>query len=485
MIWKQIKRRLRRLSLAQQFLLINLIILIIGMATVGWWVGEQIKIGIIDYSAATTALYVDSFVAPHVQELAYEDAIAREQITKLDGLLRDTPLGQKIVAFKIWDAEGRIVYAANPTQIGQTYPIHGQLAQAWQGQVASEISDLQNDENVLEREQALKLLETYSPVRQAGTNRIIAVAEFYQPIDDLQAEIFTAQLRSWLLVGVAMLVMYLLLTGIVKPASDVIVRQEHELREKVARLTELLDQNKTLNERVRRAATRTTALNEHFLRRISAELHDGPGQDLGLALLRIESLAEGYHHRSPFLTESGASIHSEEQPIPDDFHTVQVALASALTDLRAISAGLRLPKIEPLSLPDTIQRAIRDYERKTENKVTLRLGSLPPDIPLPIKMTTYRILQESLANGYRHADGKNQQVQADVKQNDLYLEISDRGQGFKPDAVPADNGHFGLAGMRERVEILGGHFEVESQAGQGTKICVYLPLTIPEGIMSV
>jgi signal transduction histidine kinase len=467
----KLKNWLQALSLAQQFLLVNMIVLVLGLLVIGWWTGEQIKIGVTDYTAATTALYVDSFVAPEVQELAEANSLSPARMANLARLLRDTPLGQKIVAFKIWNNEGRIVYSTNPDHIDQIFPLQGGLTQAWAGQVDTEISDLQAAENFLERAYASQLLETYSPVRQAGSNRVIAVAEFYQPVDELQTEIAAGQRRSWLLVGLAMLVMYLLLASIVKPASDLIVRQGNELREQVARLTDLLAQNDALNERVRRAANRTTALNEQFLRRISAELHDGPGQDVGLALLRLEALAASYQQQQGTNGPNGA--------VAADFHTIQVALEAALGEIRSISAGLRLPKIEPLSLAETIERALRDYERKTHHQVALTLGPLPAEVPLSLKITLYRILQEALANGYRHAGGKDQRVQAGViDANQLWLEVADAGQGFDAKATPPDD-HFGLIGMRERVEMLGGRFTIESLVGQGTKISAYLPLAIP------
>jgi signal transduction histidine kinase len=255
----------------------------------------------------------------------------------------------------------------------------------------------------------------------------------------------------------------------VKPASDVITRQEQELRDQVDRLTDLLAQNKELSERVRRAATRTTALNEKFLRRISAELHDGPGQDLGLALLRIEPLAENYRGAM------GAGALPANGAKKDDFCTIQTALNSALTEIRTISAGLRLPNIEPLSAAETVERAVRDYQRKTQNPVDLAVADLPDDLPESLKMTIYRVIQEALSNGYRHAEGRQQAVRAKILDDEIYLEVADAGEGFDPLAVPA-NGHFGLAGMRERVEILGGRFAVKSQPGRGTKIRAYLPL---------
>ncbi|MEK7788241.1 MAG: sensor histidine kinase, partial [Chloroflexota bacterium] len=59
-----------RLSLARQFLLLSFLILLSGMLIIGVWVGQQIEIGVVNRTAAVTALYVDSFIAPHLQELA-------------------------------------------------------------------------------------------------------------------------------------------------------------------------------------------------------------------------------------------------------------------------------------------------------------------------------------------------------------------------------------------------------------------------------
>jgi signal transduction histidine kinase len=210
----------------------------------------------------------------------------------LSRLLEDTPLGQQIAAFKVWDAEGRVLYSTESAEINQIFPVQDGLAQAWRGEVAAQISDLGAAENALERARDTQLLEIYSPVRLRGTNRIIAVAEFYQRVGDLQREIVAAEQRSWLVVGGTTLLMYLLLAGFIRRASDTIARQELALRDQVTRLTDLLAQNAELHERVRRAATRTTALNERFLRRISAELHDGPAQELGLALLRLDHICQ-------------------------------------------------------------------------------------------------------------------------------------------------------------------------------------------------
>ncbi|MBI3360000.1 MAG: sensor histidine kinase [Chloroflexi bacterium] len=460
-----------RLSLARQFLLASFIILLTGMLIIGTWVGRQIETGVVNRTAAVTALYVDSFIAPHLQDLAHADQLDAEHLASLGSLLSDTPLGQRIAAFKIWGADGQILYSTNPVLIGRKFPMRSALALAFAGEVHARISDLTDLENEYERKQWSRLIETYAPVRVEGTSTIVAVSEFYQTTDDLEREVRAAQLRSWLIVVTATLAMYLLLAGLVGRASNTIVTQQNELRDKVTQLTNLLAQNEQLHERVRRAAARATALNERFLRRLSADLHDGPGQDLGLALLRIEALAEA--------CAACVVAVSKGRTVSQDFRTVQNALQSALGDLRAISTGLRLPDIGDLSPAETAERAVRDYERKTGQTVALTMGPLPGEAALPVKITLYRLLQESLGNGFRHAGGIGQRVHLASAGGQLVAEIADTGKGFDPQIL-AGNGRLGLAGMRERVEILGGTFEVDSAPGRGTSVRARLPLAVPE-----
>ena len=203
-------------------------------------------------------------------------------------LLKDTPLGEQIVAFKVWGPNGFVLYDTDQTNIGHSFAVEDRLAQAWQGTTTSRISNLESDENVSERRIANQLLETYSPVRLSSSGKIIAVAEFYQKADELQADIANAQRQSWLVVVGAMVLIYLMLSIFVRRTSDTIDDQQTELSAQVTCLSELLRQNEELHDRVRLAAARTAALNERFLRRISAELHDGPAQDLSLALLHID-----------------------------------------------------------------------------------------------------------------------------------------------------------------------------------------------------
>jgi signal transduction histidine kinase len=218
---------------------------------------------------------------------------------------------------------------------------------------------------------------------------------------------------------------------------------------------------------VRQAAGRTTALNEQSLRRISADLHDGPGQALALALLRLDNLQLPCQDADEDCLRKRA-----------DFETVHSAVRDALSDLRAISAGLRLPELERMTLAELASRAIDDHTRRSRVMVQRRLESLPDQAPLPIKIALLRTLQEALSNATRHGRGSEVRVELVDAAGWLRLTVSDSGPGFDTRSAERSGG-LGLAGMRERAELLGGAFEVTSTPGVGTRVEACWPLAVP------
>src|SRR3954453_14818203 len=107
-------RAFERLTLAQRFLLGSLIILVAGMAGGGAWVSQQIVNSVIHRTASTTALYVDSLIAPSLQDLSTSDTLSTDAKNRLDWLFAETPLGQQIAVFQVWDRDGQIVYSTVP-----------------------------------------------------------------------------------------------------------------------------------------------------------------------------------------------------------------------------------------------------------------------------------------------------------------------------------------------------------------------------------
>jgi signal transduction histidine kinase len=351
--------------------------------------------------------------------------------------------------------------------MGEVFPVTEDQQHAWDGMVSAEISRLDDSENINLKEQFSRLLEMYIPIRHEGTERVIAVVEFYQTVEELEKNVGNAKRQSWLVVALTMLSAYGLLVGIVRQGHQTILKQQNDLNNKVEELNILLEKNSELSERVRRAASRTAALNERFMRRISAELHDGPAQDMSFSLLHIDNVASALDKD---LEESKKGFYHKA------LDTIHQSLNRATQEIRNIASGLRLPELEMLSPIDIVERVIRDHERRTQSKVTIESKNLPKHLQVPLKVTLFRLIQEALTNAFRHGQGKEQKVKVDLLgQGKLLVEISDQGPGFNPKDL--HEGRLGLMGMRERVESLGGTFEINSNPGQGTKVSVHLPLS--------
>jgi signal transduction histidine kinase len=433
-----------RLSLAWKFSLVSLIVLVLTALGVGWWVAREIREGVIHRVAANAALTVSSVLQPELRGFSSTELLSSERTAALEHVLRGTPLGARIVSFKLWGAGQRVLYSTDDLGPGRVFLNEPELDQAWNGELYARYGFSSHHPGHEPQ------FAVYTPLRAPGSVRVVAVAEFSLLTDDLERELRAAQLRSWLVVGAAMLGAYLLLVGLVKRGSDTISRQGHALLTKAV-------QNEVLRERVQRAASRTVALNERFLHRISAELHDGPTQELTFALLKLDSLAQH--------ADSGANLAALEN-----------ALGKAMRETRAIATGLRLPDLEPLTLREVLDRAVRDHKRRTESEVAVCLGALPETVPLAVKITAFRVIQEALANAFRHGGGIDQRVRLESEAGGLVLQVSDGGPGFACQGEPASGEHLGLSGMRERVESLGGTFQVASAPGHGTRITAQIPL---------
>lgn len=224
-----------------------------------------------------------------------------------------------------------------------------------------------------------------------------------------------------------------------------------------------------MRERLSEAGVQTTTLNEQFLYRVAADIHDGPAQTIALAKMRFNELTATLDEE-PDPPQSGAR----------GMTTVHEALHTALQELRNIASGLAIPGIADLSLGETVHRAVRDFERTHGVTPEVQLEGELDAAPLAVRITLYRVLQESLTNNWRHARATPARVSVRVRASRVFAEISDTGPGFDPAAITPQ--HLGLALMRERVRLLGGVFAIDSAPGRGTVIRVDLPLIIESPI---
>jgi len=454
--WNAWRLSWSRIGLAQRYALASFPVLLLLTAGLGWWVTRAIELQVLENTGANVALYVQSFLAPELQGLKDRDYLSAQEMSSLESLMGKTPLGKKIRAVKIWKEGGKIVYYSRRRLIGERFEETDNLKRAWAGEVATEFADLTDAEDVEEAKLGIPLLEVYSPLLARGRDKVIAVVEFYQNAELVEQHLRQTRWRTWAVVIAAVLGTYGLLFGIVNAGGRTIRRQREELGHRVAQLSDLLEHNEALTARVRRAARRTTEINEQFLNRLSADLHDGPAQSMSLALLRLDGTAAG-----------------DAQKAAETTGEVRDAIAEALTEIRQISRGLALPELDRLDAKETLERVVRSHCRRTETEVELDLADLDPTVPIgrSVKLALFRVVQEALMNAYRHAGGRGQRVAARNDVDGLHVTIGDEGQGFEPaDVESSRTDRLGLPGLRERVESRGGGFSLDASPGYGTTV---------------
>lgn len=447
----------RRLSLAMRFLIAGSLVLVPAMGTMGYWVAERIKVGVSENTALATAAYMDSVLAPLIQELATSATLQPETVVRVDKLLVDTEIGRRVHSFKIWKEAGRVVFASRPELVGRSFPPTPNLRKAWKGEVASEFDDLVDEEDELERAAGIPLLEIYAPIRASGSDRVIAVAEFYAKGDVLVADLKRATLQSWLVVGLTTLTVMAALFGIVLGGSRTINHQRLALEDQVQQLSHLADQNAMLHTRAERAYRRISTLNERFLRRVGADIHDGPAQLIGLALLRLDSLE----------TPGEPGLPRQTCPKIEEIRSV---LKESISEIRRISSGLALPEIETASTREAIELAVRAHERRTGSSVERDLSAAVPDASNEIKTALYRFVQEGLNNAFRHAGGMGQQVIARPGSGGIEVAVVDKGKGMIETRNAAEQHGIGLVGLKDRIEALEGSFSIRPNEPRGTML---------------
>jgi len=420
------------LSLVRQFVLMASIVIGSGMVVLGSFVSSEIENSVVHNTAATTGLYVNSLNATYLQELETESALSHEAITGLDASFTDSDLGKQILSVKIWLPNGHVVYSSRRDLIATNFSANANVHRALKGEVTAQFASA-NDPDVAVPGLNVPIFKIYVPIHGTHSNRVVAAAEFLTSGSTLKAELGAARLQSWIAVGGVGLLQILLLYGIVARGNKTIESQR----------AVLLD--------ARRASVET---NELFLRRVGADLHDGPAQLISLALLRLDALRP-----------TPAAGHSKS----DEFEKIRAVLQDGLGEIRHLSAGLAPPHLDALPLYQVLELAVRQHEQRTGTVVKATIGVVPDCLSSLHKVCIYRFVQEGLNNAFRHAAGEGQTVQAIGSGDQLSIEVADSGPGFSSSNMRSGDG-LGLAGLRDRVESLGGEFSLETQLGLGTRL---------------
>ncbi len=434
-------------------------ILFVGALLMAWWIDRRIYQVVTEDSIELAGVFVDSTIAPHLAELPSVNSLTVSQAAHLKQLIANNVDSGRYAAVNLWSPSGDLIYSTLPAPLDEAAVCQPACGRRWREQSFSVATDhVQGDTEPSGRG---AFLESYFPVRGEDGD-VLAVIDLYQNLAELERSTLQVRLQTWLFVGTATALMFFLLYGIVRQGSETIESQQAALARS--------------RRQIQQAAVRAAALNEAAMRRLGADLHDGPAQDLGIALMRMEPLRAAVAAH----IESGGEHSVDLDAASFDLQLIHTALQSSLQEIRNLAGGLRLPELSDLDLAATIRKAAADYTRKTGKGVGVE-GPQPLAGDTALKSAAYRLVQEALNNGHQHGEPCRQKVRYLVDGNMLRLVIEDDGSGFDVGRMRerGPRRQLGLAGLQERVEILGGYFEVQSAPGKGTLVRALLPLAAP------
>ncbi|MBB2698819.1 UNVERIFIED_ORG: hypothetical protein GGI66_003496 [Rhizobium esperanzae] len=456
-------RRWNARSLASQFFIAGGLVSIAAMFLVGILVTHLIEDAVIHNSGAATALYVDSVVAPLLPDMQTESLLDEASAQALDETLGQGALGRRLISFKLWRSDGTILYSNEKELVGQKFPVNEKLRKAFAGSLVARYEIADDPESGVERALGKPLMEIYNPVLQPWSGQAVAVLEFYETAEGLGDSLAHARLQSWGAVAAVTGVFFLVLSALVFRGSRTIEAQRKDLKQRVTELSALLSENRGLQRRLQRASQRVAALNETYLRSIGADLHDGPAQHIAYASLRLDS---------DLLINASTKPETREKELA----WIRSSLAEAMTEIRNICSGLVLPQIEKSTITEIVLRVVEAHQHKTETLVETIIDEDGPELATAVKICIYRFIQEALNNAYRHGGGVQQTVKAVSHNGHVHVEVSDRGNGFDPAEVrPAS---LGLVGLRERVDSLGGSFDIKTGEGGTVVTMTFEPMEV-------
>jgi signal transduction histidine kinase len=269
------------------------------------------------------------------------------------------------------------------------------------------------------------------------------------------------------LVALVCVVLFLLVVNRMSGLIREVETNAAQLRERGTALQLALVHLEKAEAERKRLLDRTMRGAEQERTRIAAELHDGPIQRLTAIGYQLEeaslTLGRGDDRRARTLMTS-----------------VQRGMRGEVDQLRGLMATLRPPVLDERGLTLALADELDSFERRTGIACTFKSEHdtrLEPEI----ETVLYRVVQEALTNVAKHAKARNVSVSLGADDDRVDMQVQDDGVGFDAEEASGmvGNGHFGLAGMRERVELAAGTYHLRSTPGSGTLIQVRVPRRVP------
>jgi two-component system, chemotaxis family, CheB/CheR fusion protein len=213
------------------------------------------------------------------------------------------------------------------------------------------------------------------------------------------------------------------------------------------------------NERPPTSGSALLQAQEEERRRLSHELHDELNQKLVLLELNLETIEKNAEKKSPEFFEGLKSVHNGVSELSED--------------LRRIAYQLHPSILDDLGLVPALEAYCAEFGPRENIQVRFSHRDVPDNLPSPVGLALYRVVQESLRNVAKHSGAKRATVTLICSQDTVQLAIRDSGVGFVLEDVETG---LGMVGMKERMGYIGGAIEWKTKPGEGTQVIATVPL---------
>jgi signal transduction histidine kinase len=243
---------------------------------------------------------------------------------------------------------------------------------------------------------------------------------------------------------------------------------EAYLAEAAAALSPVIEREHLLEHSANRERT-LIASAERRLMRLGFDLHDGPIQDVLALAADVQLLQQQVY---PFILED------YREQAHGRFDDLSARLVELDRQLREIAHSLETKSVISRPLGEILHREVDNFAERTGIRAELEIRGDPDSLSSAQRITVFRAIQEALANVREHASATSVTVRVRARRSAIELQIVDDGMGFEVEralAKAAQRGRLGLVGIGERVRMVGGTFELESQPGGPTSLKLTLP----------
>ena len=219
----------------------------------------------------------------------------------------------------------------------------------------------------------------------------------------------------------------------------------------------------TYHDKLRTMASKLSLAEERERRRIATEVHDHIGQNLAFAKIKLGTLLS-------------STMSANVRKAVDE---VVGLVEEAIQDSRSLISELGSPILYELGFVSAVDWLTREMGKRHDIALQFEDDGQAKTVSDDVRVLLFQGVRELLANVVRHARAQRAKVSITRNGNEVQIDVEDDGIGFDPARVSADmdrNGRFGLFSIRERLEPLGGHVEIASKPGQGTKVTLMGPL---------